>query len=101
MPWSRSRQQAPTTARGYGSAHQAERKRRLPHYTEHSPCGRCGRPLGPDRKLWHLPHNAARTGYEPGFWCAPCNWADGAKRGSIRANAKQKAKRLGASPLRW
>lgn len=97
MPWSSNRPKASSTARGYGTAHQAERKRRLKQHDEHSPCGRCGRPLGPDRRRWHLPHNADRSGYEPGFWCAPCNLGDGAKRGSQRGNAAQRAKRQAAA----
>lgn len=84
MPWEGQRSKRKTSSRGYGAEHQAERKRRLPHYTEHDPCGNCGQPLGPNRKLWHLPHNDQRTGYLPGFWCAACNVKDGARRGRAR-----------------
>lgn len=100
MPWSSSRPKTNTTERGYGSAHQAERKRRLPRYTEHDPCGRCGRPLGPDRRRWHLPHSEDRTHYLPGFWCAPCNWQDGAQRGARIANRRRGQARH-VTPLRW
>ncbi|HEX8509732.1 MAG TPA: hypothetical protein VF635_09600, partial [Propionibacteriaceae bacterium] len=61
MSWRSGRTKRSTTASGYGAAHQAERKRRLPLYTATDPCGYCGRPLGQDRRQWHLPHNEQRT----------------------------------------
>jgi hypothetical protein len=84
MAWRGPRPKAKTVARGYGAEHVAERRRRLPYYTAASPCGRCGRPLGPNRSNWHLPHNDQRTGYYPGFWCADCNRKDGARKGNRR-----------------
>ena len=96
MPWSTTRPKANPAERGYGAAHRAERKRRLPYYNEHSPCGKCGRPLGANRSKWHLPHNEQRTGYYPGFWCAPCNTNDGAVRGAKIARARQLQ-----SQLKW
>lgn len=79
-----------TTAAGYGWRHMQERRRRLAVTTDHDPCGYCGKPLGPNRSLWALPHKADRTGYEPGFWHKRCNDLDGAKRG----NQRQRARRL-------
>lgn len=84
---------ANTTARGYGAPHAAERKRRLPLYTEHDPCGYCGRPLGPNRTAWHLPHNTTRTGYLPGFWHARCNIREAAIRGNQRQAARRTIRR--------
>lgn len=85
MSWNSNRGRSTSTAaRGYGTAHRRERQRRLPLYSSADPCGACGRPLGPDRRLWHLPHSDDRTHYLPGFWCAPCNLTDGARRGRAR-----------------
>jgi hypothetical protein len=87
--WNANRPRYNTTARGYGTAHQAERKRRLALYGPDDPCGACGRPLGPNRRLWHLPHSADRTHYLSGFWCAPCNVKEGAQRGARIANRRR------------
>ena len=99
MPWDRTRPKASSTARGYGAAHQAERKRRVAQHTPSDPCTYCGRPLGSNKSRWHLPHKTDRSGYLPGLSCAPCNWLEGAKRGSAIGNARQRAKRRGASMI--
>lgn len=57
--------------------------------------GPCGKPLGPNPTLWHLPHTADRTGYMPGLWCAPCNRSEAATRAAILVNARRKARRQG------
>lgn len=90
MPTHRFRTTKPknTTAAGYGHSHQQERKRRLTITTERDLCGYCHRPLGPNTRLWALPHNATRTGYLPGFWHKRCNDIDGAKRGNARQRTR-------------
>jgi hypothetical protein len=84
---------ASSSARGYGYAHQQERKRRVAQHTPASPCGNCGRPLGTDTRRWHLPHTADRSGYLPGLHCAHCNLRDGAQRGARKTNAQRKIRR--------
>lgn len=103
-----SRPKGSREARGYGKAHQEERARRLALYSPQDPCSRCGRALGHDRSRWHLPHTPDRTGYEPGFWCKPCNLTEAASRGARITNARRQqrqqadaAERYGPSRLRW
>lgn len=76
----------------YGAQHQAERKRRLPLFTEHDPCGYCGRPLGPNRTRWHLPHNTDGITLAPGFWHAACNLREAAIRGARKTNAQRQGR---------
>lgn len=97
MTWAKGKGRQPK----YGPEHQAERKRRLAVVKPGDPCGYCRRPLGPDTRQWHLPHNAAGTGYLPGMWCAPCNRSEGAQRGARIANARRKLRREGVTRLRW
>ena len=65
-------------ARGYGAAHDAERRRwakviaRMP-----VPCARCCEPITAGM-TWHLDHTDDRTGYL-GPSCAPCNLSAGGK----------------------
>ncbi len=83
-----------TTARGYGTAHQAERARWAPIVEAGG--AQCTAPicLEPDRTIapddeWDLGHNDDRTG-----WRGPehprCNRAEGGRNGAAAANAKRK-----------
>lgn len=70
-----------TTARGYGTAHQAERKRwaaRLKHAGS-LPCARCGEPIY-DGDEWDLGHTDDRAGYVGPEHRRRCNRADGGRR---------------------
>lgn len=73
-----------TTQRGYGSAHQAERERRLRLYRPGDMCAHCGQPilwwpLPAARRMIDLPHTPDRSGYLPGLAHRSCNRADGAR----------------------
>lgn len=81
--------------------HRQTRAARVAAHTPASPCSRCGMALGPDRSKWHLPHNAARTGYEPGLWCASCNRREAASRGAKVKNAKYPFRPQSVTRLRW
>lgn len=70
-----------TTQRGYGSTHQAERRRRLATWRPGQPCVRCGLPMyGPASMidLGHTPDRTAWTGLEHRH----CNRGEGARRGN-------------------
>lgn len=72
-----------TTARGYGAAHKAERKRLEPIVARGGvTCAKCGQLIEPGEP-WDLGHTDDRTG-----WTGPehrdCNRADGARRGNAR-----------------
>lgn len=75
-----------TTQRGYGSQHQAERKRRLATYRPGDPCAVGGEPLAYHPRTaarWlDLAHDHARGGYLPGLSCRRHNRAEGATRGN-------------------
>ncbi len=67
-----------TTSRGYGAAHQAERRRWEPTVKSgQATCYRCGEPIDPDGP-WDLGHNDDRTA-----WTGPehqrCNRGAGAR----------------------
>jgi hypothetical protein len=92
MAWDRPKQSS--TARGYGAAHQRERKRwAIIVNRGEATCCLCGKPITPGTK-WHLDHTPDRTAYR-GVACATCNIRDGAKRG----NAKSRG--LNTQPRRW
>ena len=83
-----------TTQRGYGSAHQAERERRLRLYKPGDTFAHCGQPiLWPPavvRRFTDLPHNVDRSGYLPGLAHRSCNRADGARTANrLRGQARQ------------
>lgn len=96
--WSRKRTDTPAArarAADYNSAeHRAERKARVAASTPATPCTYCRRPLGENRREWHLPHNPARTGYEPGLAHGVCNRREAATRGARIANARRHARRV-------
>lgn len=75
-----------TEQRGYGRAHQAERKRRLAAYTPGDICAHGGEPLAWPRDIaaryLDLPHNEDRSGYLPGLSCSYHNRAEGSARGN-------------------
>lgn len=64
---------ANTTARGYGSQHQAERARLLTLWQPGDACVLCTRPMNSSRGL-DLAHNEDRTGYK-GLAHGACNRA--------------------------
>ena len=72
-----------TTQRGYGSKHQALRKRLLP-LAIGTPCVRCGAPMLADQEL-ELDHTDDRTAYE-GFSHKRCNRRAGGIKGAARAH---------------
>ena len=93
--WQRYARKGTTTQRGYGSAHQAERERRLPLYRPGDICAHGGEqmwwwPLAVARRFLDLPHNADRSGYLPGLSCRRHNRGEGATRGNrMRGLARQ------------
>jgi hypothetical protein len=116
--WANKRRGTPAEKareRDYNSTeHQAIKAARRATAGPHTPCtcpgrgkggckhhdGPCGKPLGPDVRLWHVPHNADRTGYLPGIWCAPCNRSEAASRAARLVNARRKASKSAASTFR-
>jgi len=82
------RYQGTTTARGYGSSHQALRARLLAAWKPGQPCARCGQPmlyrwlLTPDGKrvsAIDLGHLDGKTGYR-GLEHRSCNRRDGQRK---------------------
>ena len=102
--WHRRPQTAAATQRkrDYASPeHKAERARRVAAASALTPCGYCGRPLGPNTREWHVPHDPQRN-YLPGLWHGACNRTEAARRGALLANAKRKKQRIvKATPYRW
>ena len=77
-----------TTARGYGAAHKAERKRLAPTVAKgQTPCARCGQ-LIEVGEPWDLGHTDDRTGWT-GPEHADCNRAAGARTRNARARARK------------
>lgn len=70
-----------TEQRGYGTAHRAERDRRLARWKPGDPCARCGRPMYGPPALIDLGHTADRTAYT-GLEHRSCNRGEGARRGN-------------------
>lgn len=96
-----------TTARGYGAAHQAERKR----YAEQQArgvvliCWRCRQPI--IGKAWDLGHDDARTmvmGPEHRHQTGRCpgNRSDGTTRGNRkRARSRRRSAEQSVTASRW
>jgi hypothetical protein len=81
------RAEGSTTARGYGSRHQAERKRwKLVVESGAAVCVRCGLPIVPGTR-WHLDHRDDGLHYL-GPAHAICNLRAAAKRGNELMRAK-------------
>lgn len=77
-----------TTARGYGTTHQAERRRWQPIVDAGDAiCWRCQQPIAPDAD-WDLGHNDERTGYI-GPEHPTCNRSAGGRNGAAAANANR------------
>jgi hypothetical protein len=103
-----ARWQGTTTERGYGYAHQAERRRRLALYRPGDLCAHGGEPLNYPvsvaARYLHLPHTADRTGYLPGLSCARHNIADRNRRHNAAARRRRnyptqaKPARIAAKP---
>ena len=90
------RYQGSTTARGYGSQHQALRNRLLAQWKPGDPCARCGMPMwhrwrvtaeGKRVTALHLDHNDARTGYR-GLSHDTCNLRDGQRKTTVINRAR-------------
>jgi hypothetical protein len=82
------RPKASTTARGYGSPHQAERRRWAPVVESGAAvCVRCGFPIAPGTR-WHLDHDDDKIHYR-GPAHARCNLIAAARRGNELMRAKQ------------
>jgi len=74
-----------TSARGYGTAHQALRRRWAPIVAAgEQVCAKCDKPIEPDSK-WDLGHNDDRTGYT-GPEHATCNRSAGGRNGALTVN---------------
>ena len=86
MTWSNSK------GRGtkYGTAHQAERKRRAKTHQPTDPCVRCGHPLGPMGPGLHLDHDE-HGGYHGFSHGTPCPWCK--RRCNVSAGSSKAAKR--------
>lgn len=94
------RPKANTTARGYGTAHQAERKRWSPVVAAGQAwCARCGRWIAPGQP-WDLDHAADRTAYL-GPSHRRCNRSAGARLGAKITNARRNTNRKPASLPIW
>lgn len=77
-----------TTARGYGTSHQAERDRWAPLVAAGDVnCARCGNELDPEEP-WDLGHSDDRTAYN-GPEHVSCNRSAGGRNGARAANAKR------------
>ena len=88
-----TRRKPSTTARGYGSAHQRERKRWAPHVAAGLvTCWRCGRRILPGQ-LWDLGHDDHDRGVYRGPEHPYCNRAAGGRKANSR-------RRVGTNPSR-
>jgi hypothetical protein len=77
----RSGEHASSSARGYGTEHQRERRRWARVVAQGiACCCLCGHPILPGTP-WHLDHTPDRSGYR-GVAHAVCNLSDGARRGN-------------------
>ena len=84
----RDQQRGTTTARGYGTEHQALRAQALAAYHPADPCRRCTLPLGPDPDALDLGHPTdGFTGYA--LEHADCNRGRGRGEGSRRVSARR------------
>ena len=82
------RSTASTTSRGYGTAHQAERRRWEPLVEAGvAVCVRCGVPIAPGTG-WHLDHRDDKLGYL-GVSHASCNLKAAGKRANELKREKQ------------
>lgn len=77
-----------TTQRGYGTAHQATRKRWARRLKQGPiPCARCGKPIH-HGDPWDLGHTDDRT-----TWTGPehvhCNRSAGGRNGAIKTNQQR------------
>jgi|SwirhisoilCB1_FD_contig_31_10443577_length_746_multi_5_in_0_out_0_1 hypothetical protein len=90
------RYQGTTTARGYGSSHQALRARLLAAWKPGQPCARCGQPMWHRWKLdqygrrvtaLHLGHTDDRRGYT-GLEHDTCNLRDGQAKTTVINRAR-------------
>lgn len=83
-----------TTQRGYGAAHQRERRSWQPLVDAGMvTCWRCGQPIAPGT-AWDLGHLDDRSGYGGPEHARTCNRAAGARK----ANALRRARRHGGQP---
>jgi len=104
------RYQGTTTARGYGSSHQALRARLLAAWKPGQPCARCGQPMWHRWKLdqygrrvtaLHLGHTDDRRGYT-GLEHRACNRRDGQRKTTavLRMRGPMTARQLSAVRIR-
>jgi len=100
MP-ARVRWRGTTAQRGYGPAHQAERRRRLAAYRPGDICAHGGEALAYNpaiaARFLDLPHTTDRRGYLPGLSCRRHNRGEGASRG----NRSRPAAKRWARARRW
>lgn len=84
--------------------HKAIREARFAVTTPATPCGYCGKPLGPryglsrtgrTLGLWHTPHAPNGIDYLPGVWHASCNQREASPRGARTTNAERKQRKQG------
>jgi len=104
MAWARRPRSA-----DYGGTWPTIRKRWAARHEPWHPCVRCGHPLGPMGPGLHLDHDdrdrSVIHGFAHGAPCPTCrvrcNLVAGARKGARIGNARQRAKRAGATTLRW
>ena len=83
-----------TAQRGYGTAHQAERKRRLKLYRPGDLCAHCQQamtywPLSVAKQYIDLPHAPGKNGYLAGLAHRKCNRRDGQRMTTAILAAKR------------
>jgi hypothetical protein len=84
----RVRWRGSTTARGYGSPHQGERRRRAVRYRPGDICAIGGERMFLPVAYLDLAHDHVNGGYLPGLACRRHNRGEGASRGNrMRAPA--------------
>jgi hypothetical protein len=85
--------QGGTTARGYGAAHQALRRRLAPDVTAGNvACWRCGQPIQPGQP-WDLGHDDADRSQYRGPEHRAHNRAAGARKGNQMRGQRRQAQR--------
>lgn len=85
----RRRSKGTTATRGYGAAHQAQRRQALAALTPGQPCPRCGHSMWPGQAL-DLDHTDDRATYL-GLAHAKCNRAAGARKGNRMRGQRRRA----------
>jgi hypothetical protein len=78
------------SSRGYGPAHQAQRRAAIKALIDGDPCARCDGPMYRDQRL-ELDHNDDRTAYL-GLSHRRCNQLAAAKKGGMVTSMRKRAR---------